>query len=214
MDVSIYDACGNIIGISKSPPHLDYLHTVDQWIVCHGHHIQIYNRDGSQAFQCGNGLRALSYHFDEPQNTFYIQGRPFKTYQHKAHHWIVLPHPTRLITSHFEGIPYTKVHLGNEHALFDQKWRSYQSLLMPLQQTCNLSFMRIEENHIQLETHEKGAGLTGSCGSAASAAAYLAHQTHGFSDWYIHCPKGTLRVQISETIQLTGPITLLEKISI
>jgi diaminopimelate epimerase len=76
---------------------------------------------------------------------------------------------------------------------------------------------RLGEHEIEMRVHERGSGLTLSCGTGAVAAAVAAAATAGewpdaMSRWTVHVPGGTLAVTPSATASLlTGPAEIVAR---
>lgn len=217
--MDIYSACGNIIGIITNPllpPSLSQLlPKVDQLLVLKGQELTIYNQDGSLAKQCGNGLRALAVHINQPSITVSVFNQQYQAFRHKNTYWVQLPLPTILYKEHYCQIPFTLVDVGNLHALFDMQYLSSQKALSPLQSYYNVSFFSQEKNTIHIKTYEKGVGETESCGSAACAAAFLAAQSSTTKQWFVRSQGGLLTTTLSNNhILQTGNVKLIEHINI
>ncbi|MFP4287534.1 MAG: diaminopimelate epimerase [Candidatus Izemoplasmataceae bacterium] len=78
----------------------------------------------------------------------------------------------------------------------------------------NVNFVEIVDEHsINLITYERGAGLTLSCGTGASASALVSHKLGYTKDLItINVPGGTLEVRVKSSIYLKGPTRLIGKI--
>lgn len=218
MEVNIYSACGNIIGLSINPkPSFspkEYLPHVDQLIIYNTPNVTIYNQDGSQAQQCCNGLRVLAYHLNKAHNTFYINNTPYYSNYIDNYHWITVQKPSHAPCKYL-NIPYIQVNTGNLHAILDFKWLDSYNKLRPLLTTHNISFIAIDQNSIDIKTYERGVGYTESCGSAAISAAYIAHQKYPHvSTWYVKSQGGTLITKIGDSISQTGDVTQIDHIHI
>jgi diaminopimelate epimerase len=93
------------------------------------------------------------------------------------------------------------------------------SVLAPAELTAgaNVEVVRvIGEHEIEMRVHERGSGLTLSCGTGAVAAAVAAAVSAGEWQseegqlWTVHVPGGTLRVSPSATASLlTGPAEIV-----
>lgn len=155
---------------------------------------RIYNADGSEAEQCGNGLRCIARYLDEEgidtRKRFQIETLAgvfpieLKDYEHIR---VTLSVP-QIGESLFQlslnqnalVIPISILSLGNPHAII--KVDSIQQVptheLGPQVSThaqfphgANVGFMQIiDKNNIHLRTFERGAGETLACGSNACAA--------------------------------------------
>jgi|GEM_PF-5585454 diaminopimelate epimerase len=218
MKLTIYNACGNIIGILTNPHKpfpKEILKLCDQLLVYHAPRIKIYNQDGSKATQCGNGLRALAHHLGEKNNTFYIENTPYQSWYRNHQHWLEIPLPQQITDSSYQNIPYKAINVGNLHALFGQNMLPHYPKLTPLQQTHNISFLEIIGQNIHIKTYERGVGFTASCGSAAAASAFLA-QSHypNIHTWKIQSKGGELITNVDQSILQTGPVSSISHINI
>jgi len=82
----------------------------------------------------------------------------------------------------------------------------------------NIEIVRLVGDHeIEMRVHERGSGLTLSCGTGAVAAAVAAAATAGGwpaepGEWTVHVPGGTLTVTPSVTASLlTGPAEIVAR---
>ena len=155
---------------------------------------RIFNSDGSEAEQCGNGLRCVARYIHEKKlistRNFHLETKAgifpivIKDYEHicltldalHIEHSLIelkLMHPLK-------KIPVSILSLGNPHVIFrvESIHSSEIEELAPLIKThslfpngINIGFMQIvDRHHILLRTFERGAGETHACGSNASAA--------------------------------------------
>ena len=155
---------------------------------------RIYNADGSEAEQCGNGLRCVARYIHEQrlsrENTLKVET--------KAGIFSITLHSPKSISINL-GIPIIKqkqmefdvpalsekiaatiINVGNPHAILrvsrlqPEKIRTVgQSIATHtyFTQGANVGFMQIiDKHHIVLRTYERGAGETLACGSNACAA--------------------------------------------
>lgn len=193
---------------------------------------RIFNADGSEAEQCGNGLRCVArFIYNQhlcSQSNFKIatragifpvnilpdglvqvsMGIPLLDQQAKE---IDIPAYPPLILSILS--------LGNPHAILkvsslekidlEQLGKTLSThALFP--QGVNVGFMQIiNPNLIQLRTYERGSGLTNACGSNACAAVF-AGILNGWLNRQvtIEYPYGMLKVEYQEQAQsilMTGP---------
>lgn len=155
---------------------------------------RIYNADGSEAEQCGNGLRCVArYIHEEKINTNHklrIETRAgvfpveIKDYDHIC---VSMGAPqiqknlVDLDLPDLESLPVSILSLGNPHAI--TKVTSIETtpidVLAPkisvhsfFPEGVNIGFMEvINKHHIRLRTFERGVGETFACGSNACAAA-------------------------------------------
>lgn len=194
---------------------------------------RIYNADGSEAEQCGNGLRCVARYIHEesmhPHNQFTIETLAglfpleIQDYDHIrvcmgtpeiTNSLIELPLPDLSTT-----IPVSILSLGNPHAI--AQIESLESI--PLEQFAaqistskyfpdgvNVGFMQImDKHHVRLRTFERGTGETWACGSNACAAA-VAGITLGLLQKHVKVDftYGSLAIDWegeNQSIYMTGP---------
>lgn len=246
----VYSAAGNIIGILKTtktlpsslPVPLSLLdkHHIDQLILYHplSLQIKIFNRDGSVAKNCGNGLRALGHHLykhsPSPSDLCHIQLNNQTYWLHNKSHgptvetWVQVGQPIiKCSTSLEQGItPYTLMSVGNDH-LVVWNYPICIKLISAYCQQFNVSFAYTLPDipskpntpfPIYLQTYERGVGWTQSCGSAAACMTALAQ--HYFPNtlnlkWEINTPGGVLKTQMTpEGIIQTGAVNTISEIQI
>jgi diaminopimelate epimerase len=161
---------------------------------------RIFNSDGSEAFQCGNGLRCVAKLLSEKFDTKIINLQTKSgTYVFKISNDLIecdmgkaifspkqiplrIPTEQNLYSTHINQheIKFVAVNIGNPHAvIFDSpKELCSKEIFLHLNnkelfpEGANVSFVeRIDANNIKLQVYERGAGPTPSCGSGACAAA-------------------------------------------
>lgn len=214
MQIFIYSAAGNIIGISPlsecctSPPYIPK--DIDQLLVYSINQervfVTIYNQDFSLASQCGNGLRALAYHLKQVL-PFVVNNIQYSAFSIANDIWISMNLPLAHTEHVIDGIPYSLINIGNHHAVFDWAQQTNINLLKDRLPEYNLSFYYNRGTHLYIRTHERGSGWTGSCASACSAISYLAHRQSAHSYFICICPSGVLNVYCSQnSIYQTGPV--------
>ena len=208
--MKIYEGCGNTFVMAEEMIDAEKIcqsEDTDGFILVDSENLkmEIYNRDGTRAALCVNGLRCfVQYCFDqryidkkevqiETDSGFYgvriLYYYPFLCE-------VTLPLP-RIETNH--------VYMGNHHMiLFNRHFDlgEYYSQL----HDCNVNFVRImHENRISVITYERGVGFTNSCGSGAIASAYYAYLHKLCEDRSEVLNKGgRLLIEISDQITLTG----------
>jgi diaminopimelate epimerase len=150
---------------------------------------RIYNANGSEAEQCGNGLRCVARYIHEylyPQATFQIEtvagifDIAIPDYEHIN---VTLPCKKIAITAHvLEGkqnlTAFFTLSLGNPHAIIktaslaDTDLIQLANLITTIFPAgINVGVMEVlSPHHIRLRTIERGVGLTHACGSNACAA--------------------------------------------
>jgi diaminopimelate epimerase len=115
---------------------------------------RIFNSDGSEVGQCGNGARCLAKYIAENKLSKKKKLR------------------VKTITSILELT--LQLSLGNPHAVFKVDNIKDSSLHNLGLDNINIGFMKIiDKSHIALRVFERGAGETQACGSGACAAAVV-----------------------------------------
>lgn len=181
---------------------------------------KIFNADGSEAVQCGNGLRCVARFVHENKmiaskeitietkaGVFPISIQDYQQIQ------VTMGNPVILSTNHvisIEDQSYSLItlNLGNPHALLIidhllsikemNRLGKLISTHTDFPDGINVGFMQIvSPTEINLRTYERGAGLTYACGSnatAAVAAGIIVKQLHIDKDVQVHFPLGTVKV--------------------
>lgn len=193
---------------------------------------RIYNADGSEAEQCGNGLRCIARYIHEEKintnNTFSIETRAgvfpmeIRDYDHISAYMGSPQIQRNLVDLDLPDsgiLPISILSLGNPHAV--TKVESIDSAfivsLAPkisahsfFPEGVNVGFMQIvNKNHIRLRTFERGVGETFACGSNACAAA-VAGMVNGWlqSQVQVDFIYGSLEISWEgedKPIRMTGP---------
>lgn len=149
---------------------------------------RIYNADGHEALQCGNGLRCVARELHEQklcQNLLSLETKAgifpidIKNYQEIR---IELGVPT-IKQQQFKLNPdltLSLISLGNPHAILKVNSLADQDAILKgkyifqhsaFKEGINVGLMEIiDSNHIALRTIERGVGETDACGSNAAAA--------------------------------------------
>lgn len=200
---------------------------------------RIYNSDGSEAEQCGNGLRCVARFLHESgvtkSESFILETKAgvysveIKDYEHIRVN-MGLPDIDELLVklslpNSEETAEVAVLSMGNPHAI-----HKVANVQMVNAQTigcvisthgyfprgANVGFMEIvTPNHIRLRTYERGAGETLACGSNACAAA-IAGIKNGWlaSSVQVEFSRGSLWVEWEgdgQSVYLTGPAEVVFK---
>lgn len=183
--------------------------------------IRIFNADGSEAYQCGNGMRCISKYLVEKnkikQNEFILSTikSTMKAVYHSIQELAISVAMPKVYFDH----PYIKaleefvplqaklgfVDVGNWHLIF---WTSEHTSLsidacveiirkMAFFEEVNISFVQANKRtELDLDAWERGAGFTSACGSAAMAVVAMG-QAIGLLDnkVIVHQAGGDLIIQ-------------------
>lgn len=192
---------------------------------------RIFNADGSEAQQCGNGLRCIARYLHDRKlvlsNTLSIEtiAGIFPIVIHdNGNISVSMNSPTILDTNLVLAVPnlgefrMTSLSVGNPHvvtrvdSIADTPIATIGSLLSTHTQFpegTNVGFMQVNDQHqMTLRTFERGTGLTLACGSNACAAA-VAGITQGWliSPVTVNFERGSLVISWNQRDELTmtGP---------
>lgn len=196
---------------------------------------RIYNADGSEVGQCGNGARCLArfvqhyglsdkksikvstkttqmtLHINEDNTVTVDLGRP--QWEKKRQHLTIENHTYE----------FYQIDVGNPHAILlseeidtaPVKTVGRQLSIHPFfPNQCNIGFMQIlQPNHIRYRVYERGCGETQACGSGAVAAAAIGSLYHGLTNTVtVSLAGGDLIVHWpdhAQSIFLTGSATFV-----
>lgn len=180
----------------------------------------VYNKDGSYAKMCGNGIRCFTdfIHKKDKNNNEYQIKCGNKIYTTKVVSEFPFLCSINLGRAFIVDVNYYhfdkevkeiyKVDIGNIHlVLFVDSFTEY----LPYKDNIslgeyNVNFVRIiNQESIEVITYEKGVGFTKSCGTGASASAYLANKIYNLNNKIcVNTEGGFLNVEINEEIILVG----------
>lgn len=188
---------------------------------------QIFNADGSEAEQCGNGLRCVARYVQEEglceSKTLHIStiaGSYKIDIEDYDHITVDMGAPVikeKLLD--WENLKLSIVDFGNPHAIINgaQSFSSEPKLIAEaltrshhFPEGANVGFMDVlEKNAARLRTFERGAGETFACGSNACAAAVAGIENRWLqSPVTIHFPYGNLVIDWQgegQSLKMTGP---------
>ncbi len=203
--------------------------------------MEIYNKDGSKALMCGNGIRCLAnYLFTKNNylNEFDINTdsgiKKVKISNKKPFECQVSLGCPRLIKElnnlkkitidgkdfHFNSIYISTFHIviivENIYDL-NIDYVAPKIYKYPLfQEKCNITFCQlVNHNTIKTRTFERGVGFTLSCGTGAAAGGYISYLLYNLSNKInVIQPLGNIQVIISHQIEIKGPSNFIEEVEI
>lgn len=191
---------------------------------------RIYNADGSEVGQCGNGARALArfiHHYGLSEKTSLTVATQTTKLQLTLNQddtvTVNMGTPGFQEDVALEGHTLHCLTLGNPHAalIVEDLDNAQVPTLGPkiethphFNQGTNVGFIEIlSPNEIKVRVHERGAGETQACGSGACAAAAFARKYHRASEHItVHLLGGKLRIdwQGDEApLYMTGPASFV-----
>ena len=195
--------------------------------------VLIYNRDGSEAKMCGNGLKCLFHYcfdnfYDKKSIKFNTQSgiyevkiislEPFATSVNlkRGAYCDFIKENKRINNKVYE---LTEYQLGVLHVVaicenfeevldvVDEIKKSKDYIIEP-----NIDFIKvIDKNSFEIITHERGVGWTKSCATGVGASAYILHKEYGLnSDLNAITPGGVMNVTIKDDIIVSSVSSFVE----
>jgi len=185
--------------------------------------IEIINADGSQAEQCGNGMRAIAAWLDSrgelngPCALATPAGRVEVTGSERGRYRADLPAPVTITPAELDLPPprlpdragrWHLLSLGNPHLVVESPDAPDEQALAALagqlqseprwHNRVNIGLAHISAaGVIELRVHERGAGPTPACGSGAVAAACAVGNPGDGTSWQVHQPGGCLVIDLN-----------------
>ncbi|MDQ6992959.1 MAG: diaminopimelate epimerase [Mariprofundus sp.] len=165
--------------------------------------LRIFNNDGSEAANCGNGLRCVSQLLMQLTGkecvTITLQDRMVKA--EKSIHGISVEMGAAMITHANDS--HIDINIGNEHRVFFEATEEF-----PADRNVEVVTGQIA-SHVYIDIIERGVGHTPACGSGACAtAAAIWHKEGETRPLTIEMPGGTVTVSgCLKNIKLEGPVT-------
>lgn len=193
-----------------------------------------YNRDGSRAKMCGNGIRVVMNFFYDRFGIYkyldiktdsgvytceVINKEPFISSvslglgEYKNN---IIKHKIKIEDKEFEvslfelGVPHLV--LLSKDFTEDEKY-IVQLFNHPLiNKNANINLVKsLNSNIFEMITYEKGVGFTKACGTGAASSAFVLHNEYQMNNELIAvCPGGILKVDILDEIILTGESQFIE----
>ena len=188
----------------------------------------VFNRDGSEAKMCGNGIRCmLHYLYDKnyiDKNTSIqtkagvfdceiLETKPFVSTVNLGNGEFInniikkeiqIKEKRYFITLFELGVLHAVV-LADDFTLDDKVL--VEIFKHPLiNEKANVNLVKpLKSNIFEILTYEKGVGLTKACGTGVAASGYILNALYNLDDNLIAlCPGGILKVNIKDNIYLTG----------
>lgn len=243
----IFDALGNRFIITQKNASNEEIikyckkENVDGFIVFNmkEKRMNFFNRDGSRALMCGNGIRCLAHYIsmlNPKTNNLLINTdigvKEIKILNHSPFTCKVnLGSPCLIkdlidlkeIKIRDKTIPINCLFLSNYHIVIfldNVDDLEYLNLAKDIynypkfNHLCNINFCQIVDYHtIKVRTYERGVGFTLSCGTGVSSASYIAYLLYNLSNIInVKLPLGTLKVEIDKhQVFLEGETSLIKE---
>lgn len=190
---------------------------------------RIFNADGSEAAQCGNGIRCVAKFVHDiglvDKQQLVANSKSGKIICNIADHNLVsiaLPiaaaNITRTkITANEQQFTVAKISLGNPHGVLQVSDLNAiavaamgAELVKQFAEPLNISFMQVVDRaNIKLRVYERGVGVTLACGTAAAAAVLLGINSNILNNKVtVAFASGNLELIVDQAKQLitqTGP---------
>ncbi len=178
-----------------------------------------YNADGTMAKMCGNGMRCFVKYLNDQsiitKEAFVVETGAGLIEVTRDGELVEMNLGTSIVQplTHIEQYPLYPVTLATEHAVIFEGIEQ-KEVIGPLvtnhptfNDGVNTNFVTVKgPASIFVQTHERGAGWTLSCGTGAAASAACAVAL-GFvtSPVQVDVPGGTLEVRVASDVFLKGP---------
>ena len=196
-----------------------------------GPRMTVWNADGSQAENCGNGIRIVAAYLARegrlPADGLVLTGRE-RTHVELLGDGLVRvrmgqavlpkgPTPTSLRTS-LGPVEFLEVSMGNPHAVIQDPQPGVRVAQLGSElethahfpHRTNVEFVRTDgPSELTMRVWERGVGETLSCGTGACATAVAAVVAHGaVSPLTVHVGGGSLVIDVDEdlAVTMTGPV--------
>ena len=238
-----YHSCNNIFLITNYKNNLDYnklskevcnMYASDGLIVFKNDPMKmnIYNKDGSEAMMCGNGISSLvNYLYDlygiynyfeiETNSGLYeceiICKNPFKV---KVSLGIGDELITEKIRTDNKGYKINLFTLGVKHAVYitEDLIESIDAIKIfeYYKGEYNVNIVKlIDDDCFEILTYEKGVGFTQGCGTGASASAYILYSEYNTSSELKAISHGGIAdIIIDDQIYLVNETSFIERVEL
>lgn len=192
--------------------------------------MHVYNADGSEAYNCGNGLRCAANYLCNEEHvasvTLQLGGRSFlcrRSNEHDIDVMMGLATLSRLDDLYLASIKQHAqvglVNIGNDHVVIKLACviENYDDLVAEVQthfssSTLNLGFLSHDArgNYIS-RVYERGVGFTLACATGACAAATMITDTSivGPQNFTLHQPGGSIVITTEQHVCAAGNKTFL-----
>lgn len=181
--------------------------------------VSIFNKDGSKAKMCGNGLRCVNkllYSLTKKkENTIFIDNIPYNLKMIDDNTCSVQLNDFFMLK--LEN--YYLVRLNNSHLIkitdnFDKSDFTDNEIKYCYDNKCNIHIVSIIDNkNIKIKTYEYGVGRTKSCGSGSIASFYCLHNLKKVSDDVcVHTEGGQIQTKfLNNKYYLIGNVKYIYK---
>ena len=239
MDIYKYHSCENSFLILEHLEDVDYFYIsqklcneyeVDGLLVLKKHPFEmlVFNKDGSEAKMCGNGIRCLMHYLYDKQyitndvniktkagifNSEIISTTPFVSTVDLGNGKYINETINQEINISGKIFHISLFELGVLHAVvladdftLDEKWAVELFNYSLLKEKANINLIKpLTSNIFEIITYEKGVGFTKACGTGVAASGYVLRDLYNLDDNLIAiCPGGLLKVDIRDKVYLTG----------
>lgn len=204
--MKIYDACGNrfIVADTMIDLELCQKYEVDGFILVLEDAARFFNRDGSEAGLCVNGLRCyMQYCYEHKAR---LLERNVTCMSQTAHIKIISVTPfVCKVSLELPTLDRNHCFMGNKH-LIELNHQVNEAAFMCQKHQSNIHYTSIvNRNKIRVLSFEVGVGFTRSCGSGSLASSYYCFM-HDLCDSFVEvlCIGGILTCEFDSMMHLTG----------
>ncbi len=148
--------------------------------------IFIYNKDGSRANMCGNGLKCLIKYFYD-KNIIYkkLLNYNYEIIGSKSINSLLMKinfkKPKKIIYNlmdfyNDQDILYYKILYGVWHVILFKDFNLEEAKYLMEKENSNINYVKVINNEkLEVTTYEKGVGLTKSCGTGSISSFYICY---------------------------------------
>ena len=251
MEGYIYQGLNNTFIIMKYDKIIDYSFLSNK--ICNENNLDgliaisnerklfFYNRDGSFALMCGNGIRCAAnylYENEKKENKYLfstssgsreVEVINYSPFISKANLGVpkIIKELSNIKSINIKGNIFNinalflstfhiLILVDNVHSSLVDNHANEIFLHPSFDKKCNITFFQIIDNNtIRSRTFERGVGFTKSCATGAASSAYIAYLLHSLNkEITVKQEEGELKVSIENDVFIEGPSSFIRKITI
>ena len=188
--------------------------------------MRIFNKDGSEAAMCGNGLRCLIKFLEDlgqkqPKYQIETQAGILSGFASRDGATVSMPNPSKMQIIEIQNMKLHYLNTGVPHAVLfvddvskievEKTGRLIRFHPAFAPHGTNVNFVCVKNKELQIRTYERGVeGETLACGTGAVAAALAAAEAHGLKSPIHLISRSGESLEVSlNPLTLTGPVQKL-----
>ena len=213
--MKIYEVSGNRFILGEEDVDVVEMcnkYECDGYLQVCSHQLSVYNKDGSKANLCINGLHCFTQYLYDKDGIYYFYALVIENMVYKSEIISVEPFISK-VTIKYPNIYRNYVYLGNDHMiLLDEKYEN--AAMLCERYDCNINYVNvINRKCIEVKTYERGVGFTASCGSGnVSSVAYCYENDLCDKQVDVINEGGICSVEIYNQIEITSMSSFVEEI--